>query len=71
MKQGKVQVMKNNMKSYGENFAHTLQQYCYFEMAERKNKVDWRLMFRLKFHKKVGKFLVLEVRKLLVSPSEQ
>ena len=31
-----VQVMKNNMKSCGEIFAHTLQQYCYFEMAEKK-----------------------------------
>jgi hypothetical protein len=28
--------MKNNMKSYGENFAHNLQQYCYFEMGEKK-----------------------------------
>ena len=36
MKQEKVQVMKNNMKSYGENFAHNLQQYCYFEMAAKK-----------------------------------
>jgi len=28
--------MKNNKKSYAEIFAHTLQQYCYFEMAEKK-----------------------------------
>jgi hypothetical protein len=36
MKQEKVQVMQNNTKGYGENFALTLQQYCYFEMAEKK-----------------------------------
>jgi hypothetical protein len=68
MKQEKDQVMKSNKKSYGESFAHILQQYCYFVMAEKKNGLE--VMFGLKFHTKISKFLALEVRKLLVSPCE-